>query len=157
MTDIDATPDGPPDDGFEYGGTFYRWHVSDMGKDLMLIDRFSGLPITEFFDVVDDEHERTRGPILLTLIATSIRNGHPDWSVERIARLVLGLSLSDVAFVNGDLEEDDTTLPPSEPAPAPLPSPPPNVEPSSSAPNGSSSSPTPTATEAFEESYADRA
>ena len=149
MTDTDeATADGPPADGFELDGTFYRWHVSDMGKDLMLIDRFAGLPIQEFFDVVDDDHERGRGPILLTLIATSIRNEHPDWSVERITRLVLGLSLSSVTFVNGDLEQDDPTLPPPEPAPGPAP--PANGDSSSSTPNGSSSSPTPTAPAASE-------
>ena len=146
MTDVDEQPEGPPADGFELDGTFYRWHVSDIGKDLMLIDRFAGLPIQEFFDVVDDDHERGRGPILLTLIATSIRNGHPDWSVERITRLVLGLSLSDVVFVNGDLEEQDPTLPPPGP---PGPAPPANGDSSSSTPNGSSSSPTPTAPAAY--------
>ena len=147
MTDVDEQPEGPPADGFELDGTFYRWHVSDIGKDLMLIDRFAGLPIQEFFDVVDDDHERGRGPIMLTLIATSIRNGHPDWSVERITRLVLGLSLSDVVFVNGDLEEQDPTLPPPGP---PGPAPPANGDSSSSTPNGSSSSPTPTAPAASE-------
>jgi len=147
MTDVDEQPEGPPADGFELDGTFYRWHVSDIGKDLMLIDRFAGLPIQEFFDVVDDDHERGRGPILLTLIATSIRNGHPDWSVERITRLVLGLNLSDVVFVNGDLEEQDPTLPPPGP---PGPAPPANGDSSSSTPNGSSSSPTPTAPAASE-------
>ena len=146
MIDTDEPLDEPPADGFELDGTFYRWHVSDIGKDLMLIDRFAGLPIQEFFDVVDDDHERGRGPIMLTLIATSIRNGHPDWSVERITRLVLGLSLSDVVFVNGDLEEQDPTLPPPGP---PGPAPPANGDSSSSTPNGSSSSPTPTAPAAY--------
>jgi hypothetical protein len=109
----------PRDDGFEYQGTFYRWHVSDMGKDLMLIDRFSGLPVTDFFEVIDDEHERTRGPILLTLIATSIRNGHPEWSVERIVRTVMNLNLSDVEFISADEEEPMHPLP--EPASAETP------------------------------------
>jgi hypothetical protein len=100
-------------DGFEYDGTFYSWHVSDMGKDLMLIDRFCGLPLHEFFELVDDGFDRGRAPILLTLIATSIRKGHPDWSVERIVRTVQNLSLSDVAFIEPDDEEAEPELPPA--------------------------------------------
>jgi hypothetical protein len=94
--------------GFEYGGEFYRWHVSDLGKDLMLIDRFTGgMPIPEFFELVDDDEERIRGPILLTLIATSIRHAHPDRSVERITRTVMGLNLSDVEFVGADSDDEE--------------------------------------------------
>jgi hypothetical protein len=105
------------DDGFEYQGEFYRWHVTDIGKDLMLIDRFSGLPIQEFFELVDDDHERGRGPILLTLIATSIRNGHPDWSVERVIRLVMDLNLGDVKFLAGDEQEEvEGQIPPAQTA-----------------------------------------
>jgi hypothetical protein len=99
-------------DGFEYDGTFYRWHVSDMGKDLMLIDRFSNLPLHEFFELVDDGVDRGRAPILLTLIATSIRFGRPDWSIERIVRTVQNLSLSDVTFIEPD-EEDEPELRPA--------------------------------------------
>lgn len=101
-------------DGFEYDGTFYRWHVSDMGKDLMLIDRFSNLPLQEFFELVDDGVDRGRAPILLTLIATSIRFGHPDWSVERIVRTVQNLNLSDVVFIEPDDEEEEQLPPASE-------------------------------------------
>jgi hypothetical protein len=100
------------EDGFEYDGTFYRWHVSDMGKDLMLIDRFSNMPLHEFFEVVDDGFDRGRAPILLTLIATSIRFGQPDWSVERIVRTVQNLSLGDIVFIDGD-EEAAPELPPA--------------------------------------------
>jgi hypothetical protein len=96
----------PGDDGFEYQGTFYRWHVSSIGKDLMLIDRFSGLPVAEFFALVEDDFDRGRAPILLTLLATSIRAEHPDWSVERIARTVMELDLGDVHFIDSDEEED---------------------------------------------------
>jgi hypothetical protein len=101
-------------DGFEYDGTFYRWHVSDMGKDLMLIDRFSNLPLYEFFEVVDDGFDRGRAPILLTLIATSIRFGHPDWSVERVVRTVQNLSLSEIVFIEPDEEEVEELPPASE-------------------------------------------
>jgi hypothetical protein len=102
------------DDGFELYGTFYPWHVSTIGKDLMLIDKFSGLPVSDFFEIVDDEHERGRAPILLTLVATSIRNGRPDWSVERITRTVMDLSLDEVVFVNTDAEEAEPGPPASE-------------------------------------------
>jgi hypothetical protein len=101
-------------DGFEYGGTFYRWHVSDMGKDLMLIDRFSNMPLHEFFEIVDDGFDRGRAPILLTLIATSIRHGHPEWSVERVIRTVQNLSLSEITFIEPDEEEEvEPELPPA--------------------------------------------
>jgi len=104
-------------DGFEYQGEFYTWSVTDIGKDLMLIDRFAALPIQEFFELVDDDHERGRGPILLTLIATSIRNGHPDWSVERVIRLVMDLNLGDVKFLAGDTQEEvPGQIPPAQTA-----------------------------------------
>ena len=93
------------DDGFEYDGTFYRWHVTDSGKDLMLIDRFTGMPVAEFFETIEDEFDRGRAPILLALIATSMRAKHPDWSVERLVRRVQDLSLGDVVFVDQDAEE----------------------------------------------------
>jgi hypothetical protein len=126
--------------GFEYQGTFYRWSVSDMGKDLMLIDRFCGLPIVEFFELVDDDFDRGRAPILLSMIATSIRKEHPDWSVERIVRTVQELNLSEIAFVGAEEEEDSRPLPDATSVEAG----PPTGEPSASPSNGSSSSSTPT-------------
>jgi hypothetical protein len=124
--------------GFEYKGQFYRWSVSDMGKDLMLIDRFCGLPIADFFELVDDDFDRGRAPILLSMIATSIRREHPDWSVERIVRTVQELALSDVTFIESEQEEDLRPLPDADTAILP-----PAGEPSSSPLNGSSSSSTP--------------
>lgn len=102
------------DDGFEYRGTFYRWAVGDTGKDLMLIDRFAGVPVADFFEMVDDEAERGRAPILLTMIATSLRQGHPEWSPERIIRTVMDLRLSEVTILAGDTEE--SPLPPTSEA-----------------------------------------
>lgn len=104
----------PADDGFELAGTFYRWAVSDGGKDLMLIDRFTGMPIQEFFETIEDSFDRGRGPILLALMATSIRNHHQDWSVERIVRTVQNLNLSDVEFIDADVEESAVPPPPQE-------------------------------------------
>jgi hypothetical protein len=121
------------ENGFEYQSRFYPWHIGDTGKDLMLIDRFTGLSISEFFEAVDDAP--TRGGILLALVATSLRHGNPSWSVDRIFRLVSELSLSeDVEFVNPGSEEDTDPRPPAPP--------PPSGEPSKSQNNGSSPSST---------------
>lgn len=92
------------EDGFELAGSFYRWSVSDVGKDLMLIDRFTGMPVSGFFEALEDEDARGRGPIMLAMIATSIRANHPDWSVERITRLVQATSLGDIEFIEADAE-----------------------------------------------------
>lgn len=100
--------DKPREDGFELHGEFYRWQVTDQGKDLMLIDRLTGMPIAEFFELIEDSFDRGRAPILLAMIATSIRAKHPDWTVERIYRTVTTLSLGgDVTFIEADVEEDD--------------------------------------------------
>lgn len=120
------TDDRPSEDGFEYQGVFYRWAVSTGAKDLMLIDRFTGMPIDDFFEAVDDGFERGRAPMLFALIATSIRAKNPDWSVERIHRLVQAIELPDVEFVTADTEESELP-PPSGGQPGP-----PNSEPSTS-------------------------
>jgi hypothetical protein len=132
-------------DGFEFNGVFYPWHVTDMGKDLMLIDQFAKQPITEFFAQIEDQFDRGRAPILLTLIATSIRAGNPDWSVERVARTVLNLNLSDVTFIDADAEEAEN--PPSADGT-------PTSEPSRSPATGSSASSTPPEPSTSETLYA---
>lgn len=132
--------DGRREDGFEYQGTFYRWRMSDLGKDLMLIDRISGMPVTEFFETIEDQFDRERAPVLLAMIATSIRAEHPDWSVERIYRMVMNLSLADVVYVDADQEE----LPPGPPDEGGA-TPPPTGEPWRSPAAGSSPSSTPPA------------
>ena len=109
------------EDGFEYKlpgdeeATFFRWSVSDGGKDLVLIDNFTKMSVPAFFSAVEDEEERQRGPILLALIATSIRAKHPDWSPERITRLVQNLSLSELVYVDSD---EDAAVPPTGGEPA---------------------------------------
>jgi hypothetical protein len=100
--------------GFEYQGTFYPWRFGSLGKDLILVDRITGMGINEFYEAVDDPAQRSRTPIYLAMIATSVRAGHPDWSVERIERLILDMDLADVAQVDGDEDEEQ---------PAPLPEP----------------------------------
>lgn len=132
------------EDGFELDGEFFRWHLTDTGKDLLLIDRIAQMPVQEFFEIVEDSFDRGRAPILLGLIATSIRAKHPDWSVERIHRRVLTLSLgSDVTFIDSDTEEQ-----PVPPATA-------GAEPASEKQlNGSSSSSTPEETSSSKTSSA---
>lgn len=108
--------------GFEANGEFFIWHLTDCGKDLMLIDRITGgMNPSEFFEAVDDKHDQFRGPILLGLIGTSIRNRHPEWSIERIMRFVNEVKLGDIEFLGGDEEETveeavNEQLPPSEDA-----------------------------------------
>jgi hypothetical protein len=145
MTDTDQ--EARKEDGFELDGRFYRWRVTDMGKDLMLIDRFAAMPITDFFTQVEDSFDRGRAPILLTLIATSLRAGNPDWSVERVTRTVMNLNLSDVVFVDADAE-DEPQLPPPPAGEEPT------AEPSRSPSDGSSSSSTPEEPSSSETLYA---
>lgn len=142
MTDDPGQVD---DTGFEYKGRFYPWKVTDIGKDLMLIDRFTGMAIADFFDTIDDENERGRGPILLALIATSLRAGNPSWSVQRIVGAVEALSLSDVEFVNPESEAPEA-VPPQKPRL--------DVVPSRSTATGSSPSSTPQDSSSSETSYA---
>lgn len=103
----------PQEDGFEYKlpgddeATFFRWSLSDGGKDIMLIDRLTAMPIDEFFKTVEDTFDRSRGPILLAMIGTSIRAKFPDWTVERIVRTVQNLNLSDIEFIGGETDEAD--------------------------------------------------
>ena len=140
-----------PAGGFEYKGQFYAWKVGDTGKDLMLIDKFSGMSITDFFALIDDDVDSGRAPVVLAMIACSIRAGHPDWSVERITRTVMNLSLSeDIAFMDADSEEV-TPDPTAAPAEA---SAPPTGGASTSPSNGSSPSSTPADSSASETSYA---
>jgi len=123
------------ENGFEYQNRFYPWHAGDTGKDLMLIDRLTGLSISEFFEALEDQPDR--GSILLALVATSLRHGNPTWPVERIYRLVTELSLSeDLDFVNPDQQEDGPSPPSETPA---------TEEQSNSQSNGSSPSSTPPA------------
>lgn len=126
--------------GFEFEGRFYKLTVSDCGKDLMLIDRISGMPMSAFYEAADDAEERGRGPIILTLLATSLRAAHPDWSVERIFKKVMNLSLGDdVTFVIPETEAEEEEGEPERPLA------PPTDDSETSPSNGSLSSPVPMA------------
>lgn len=105
--------------GFEWRGRFYPWHVSDVGKDLLLIDRIAEMPIGEFMEMVADIEETERAPVILGLIATSLRSAHPDWTVSKIERVVLAMSIrEDVEFVYDDDEDEAAVRPPSVPLPS---------------------------------------
>jgi hypothetical protein len=130
-----------PREGFEYQGRFYEWHLSDMGKDLMLIDRISGMGMSAFFEAAEEMESAAdaRAPLLLTMIACSIRHGHPAWSVDRVYRTVMDMSLADVTLV-GETEADADPLakqPTNEPSPSAS-----NGSLPSSTPPDNSSSPT---------------
>jgi hypothetical protein len=104
-------------DGFEYKGRFYQWSVTDLGKDLMLIDRIAQMSPSAFMEMISDADENERTPVILALVATSLRLGHPDWSVDRIYRTVMGLSLGeDISFVSSGAAEEDEASPPAEAA-----------------------------------------
>lgn len=99
------------DSGFEYAGLFYPWHVTTTGKDLLLIDRIAAIPPQEFFQLVEDEYDMSRAPVTLALIATSMRNRHPERSLERIIRAVMDMSLDDIEFVGDEDSSDDQADP----------------------------------------------
>jgi hypothetical protein len=113
MPPTPSAEEAPREAGFEYRGRFYVWSLTDTGKDLMIIDRFTKMPVHEFFQLIEDSFDRGRGPVLMAMIGTSIRHGNPDWSVERIIREVEALSISeDITFI--DLDEEDEDGPPAE-------------------------------------------
>ena len=105
------------DDGFEFGGVFYPFKLSDSAKDLMLIDRLTGMAVDEFFEVARDGAER--GPMLLALVATSIRAQNPTWSVERIMAMVTGIESVDEEITLIDGQPAGDAVPPTEGGPTP--------------------------------------
>jgi hypothetical protein len=132
------------EDGFEYKlpdddeATFFPWKVNLEGaKDMLIIDSFTQLPMDVFHEKLHDGFDRRRGPFLLALIATSIAAKFPDWTVQRIIRLVENLDFSKFAGIDADEEEaGDVAVPPETGEPT--------NENSSSPSDGSSSSATQT-------------
>lgn len=118
--------------GFEYDGIFYHSSFTDLAKDIMLVAQF--LPPQKFFESIEDQEAERPFEAILALIATSIRNAHPDWTVERIVAFVQNISMSNVEWIN--LGEEEQPVPPAE---AGEPQPATSGEPS----NGSSSASTP--------------
>lgn len=107
--------------GFDYRGRFYPWHLSDHGKDLLLIDTFARMPADEFFELMDTGEWDTKStPMLLTLVATSLRNGNPSWSFEKLERTVMNTPISEFDFILEDAEdaEEDDAGPPAPTGPS---------------------------------------
>jgi hypothetical protein len=113
----------PAESGFELtlpdqsDATFFPWSIGmSSSKDMKLIDRCTAMPLDEFAAAFDDPTQRGRGPIMLAMIALSIKAKYPDWSVERIMRVVDDLEMPAVAFIDGsdDQGEEDKTDPLSE-------------------------------------------
>lgn len=137
----------PRPDGFEFGGVFYPFKLSDSAKDLQLIDRLTGMAVDEFFEVASDG--ASRGPLLLALVATSIRAANPTWSVERIMGLVNGIESVDqeIVLIEGEEQVEGDAVPPAEGGTAPPETSPPSDSPvaessPSSTPEENSSLPT---------------
>jgi len=134
--------------GFRLADEAYDWFVSDRGVDLILIDRVTEMPVQAFFRELEASQDDMRGPLLLALIATSIRHKHPDWSTGRIVRIVMELSLdNDLEIIAGDEgkgpaeaspEVSPTSSPTSSESPA-IPSATSSASPSSSGDPGSDS------------------
>lgn len=123
---------------------FFPFAIGMSGsKDLKIIDRCTAMPLDEFAEALDDPSQRGRGPIMLAMIGLSIRAKHPDWSVERVMKVVDELELPEVTFLGGEEEESNGTTPLSqEPKPAS------DAESSGSPSDESGSSATPTETSA---------
>ncbi len=103
--------------GFEIGGEFYPWKINDTGKDFMLWDRFTGIPVDQMAEVLNDDEQRGRAPVIFSMVAMSVRAAHPDWSVERIVRLVMDTPLSEITMIEGDDEVADAGPPEQTAAP----------------------------------------
>jgi hypothetical protein len=91
---------------------FFPFAIGMSGaKDLKIIDRCTQMPLDEFAEAFDDPSQRGRGPIMLAMIGLSIRAKHPDWSVERVMKVVDELELPDVTFLGVEEEESNGTDP----------------------------------------------
>lgn len=128
------------EDGFEYKlpgedqATFFPWKVNVEGaKDMLIIDAFTELPIDVFHEKLQDGFDRRRGPFLLALIATSIAAKYPDWTHQRVIRLVENLNFSDFTAVDAEADASPPDATGEQ-----------NSESSNSPSDGSSSSPTQT-------------
>jgi hypothetical protein len=114
---MSTTPPEQRERGFEYKGRFYRWSMSDKGKDLQLIDYYTEMPVHEFFALMEDGYNRGRGPVLLAMIACSIRAGNPDWTVRRVIREVDEIDSITESITYIDIDDEEAGVPgPPEPA-----------------------------------------
>ena len=104
------------EDGFEYKlpgdnqATFFKWSLNlESTPHMRLIDHFAGVPLHVFAEHLDDDLEKQRIPVLLSVIATSIETKFPDWSLERVIRTVEKFDWSNYKQIEAD--EDDAGPP----------------------------------------------
>jgi hypothetical protein len=99
---------------------FIPWTpISYGGRELRIIDYITKMPLEEFEAASTDPVQRGRGTILLALIGTSINAKHPEWTIERITRIVDDMVLPEMAFLAGEEESNGTDPLPQEPQPVP--------------------------------------
>lgn len=96
--------DRPKEAGFEYEGEFIPWHLTDKIKDLQMIDYFAKMPPGEFFEHVRDDFDRSRTPITAAMIATSLLHARPNWSTNRVIRVVENMESSRIVYFDGEDE-----------------------------------------------------
>ena len=104
------------EDGFEYKlpgdeqATFFKWNLNyESTPHMRLIDHFARVPIDVFMETLDDDLEKRRIPVLLSVIATSIESKYPEWTFERVVRTVEKFDWSNYKEIEGD-----DALPPDE-------------------------------------------
>ncbi len=87
--------------------TFFPWSLGYSGKDLRIIDAVTRMPLGEFMEAMQDPSQFGRGVVQLAMIGLSIRAKNPEWTVERILRIVDNLDFvsDDYVPISGDVEQ----------------------------------------------------
>ena len=126
------------EDGFEYKlpgdteATFFKWSLNlESTPHMRLIDHFAGVPLHVFAENLDDDLEKQRIPVLLSVIATSIETKYPEWTFERVVRTVEKFDWSGYKQIEGDdasppdetpaKTSEDSTKPSGESSPSVIP------------------------------------
>ena len=128
------------EDGFEYKlpgdteATFFKWNLNlESTPHMRLIDHFAGVPLNVFAEHLDDDLEKQRINVLLTVIATSIESKYPEWTLERVIRTVEKFDWASYTQIDGDADAgppdgkptgqttEDSTKPSEESSPSATP------------------------------------
>ena len=96
------------EDGFEYKlpgddkATFFKWSLNlESTPHMRLIDHFAGVPLDVFAENLDDDLQKRRIPVILSVIATSIETRFPDWTLERVIRVVEKFEWANYSEIEG--------------------------------------------------------
>jgi hypothetical protein len=87
------------------------------GRDLRIIDYVTKMPLEEFEAATNDPVQRGRGTILLAIMGTSINAKHPEWTIERITRIIDDVVIPEMTFLGAEEESNGTDPLPQEPKP----------------------------------------